>query len=95
MEEQRFREDLNTLYNYQKGGCSEVGVGLFSQLASKRERGKGLSLCQGRFRLDTGKYFFTGRFVKHWNKLPRQLVKTPSLKIFKRHIDASLRNIDS
>lgn len=68
------QRDLSTLCYYQKGGCREVRVGLFSQLASKRERGNGLNLCQGRFRLDVGKYFFTGRFVECWNRLPRQLV---------------------
>ncbi|KAK4832664.1 hypothetical protein QYF61_024783 [Mycteria americana] len=60
LEKRRLRGDLITLYNCLKGGCREVGVGLFSQ---------------------------------HWNRLPREVVESPSLEVFKRHLDEVLRDV--
>jgi len=36
------------------------------------------------------KNFFTLRVMEHWNRLPREAVESPSLEIFKTHLDKVL-----
>ncbi|KFV59241.1 hypothetical protein N341_08582, partial [Tyto alba] len=53
----------------------------------------GFKLKEGRFRLDIRKKFFTMRVVKHWNRLPKEVVGALSLEIFKIRLDGALSNL--
>jgi len=37
--------------------------------------------------------FFTGSAVKHGNKLPGQVVESPSLEMFKKCVDVAFRDM--
>jgi len=46
LEKRRLSCVLITPYDYQKRGCGEMGIGLFSHISSDRTKGNGLELCQ-------------------------------------------------
>jgi len=74
-------------------GCSKVGVGRFSQVTNDRKRVNDLRLHQGRVSLAFRKDVFPKRVVKHWNRLPREVVEAPSLEVFKIYIDVAHRDV--
>jgi len=60
---------------------------------SRRTRGNGLKLHQGRSRLDIRENVFLARVGRHWTRLPRALGESPSLEGFKNHVDVALGDV--
>lgn len=56
---------------------------LQSKVTSNRTRGKGLRLCQRRFRMDFRKNFITAEVVVHWSRMPRKAMESPFLSVSK------------
>jgi len=58
-------------------------------------RRNGLKLHQGKFRLNSRKYFFPEGVARHWHRLPRGVVESRSLEAFKKWGDVALRDVVS
>ncbi|PKU33012.1 hypothetical protein llap_16684 [Limosa lapponica baueri] len=93
LEKRRLVEDIIVAFQYLKGAYKKDGNKYFSRSYSNRTRGNDFKLQERRFGVDIQKKFFTMRVVKHWNRLPREVVDAPSLETFRARLDGTLSNL--
>ncbi|KAK4822922.1 hypothetical protein QYF61_023422 [Mycteria americana] len=93
LEKRKLWADLIVAFQYVKGAYKKDGDRLFSRACCNRTRGNGFKLKEGRFRLDIREKFFMMRVVRHWNRLPREVVDAPSLETFKVRYDDEVKRV--
>jgi len=87
------RGDMIAAFQYLKRSYRKERDGLFSRVYCDRTRGNGIKLEESRSRLNIRKIYFTVRVVRHWNRLPSDVVNAPSLESFKARLDGALSNV--
>jgi len=71
------------LINICRVGVRRMGPNSFLVVPSDTTRGNRHRLKHRMFQLKMRKNFVTLRVTEHWNRLPREVVESPSLEIFK------------
>lgn len=83
--------DLTNVYLV--GGNEEEGSRVSSVVPHDRTRGTVHRIKHMKFHLHTAKPLFTMRVVRHGNSLPREVVETLTVEIFKIELDSVLGNL--
>ena len=68
-------------------------VRLFSVVCSGMTRSNDLKLGHRKILTKTKKNFFMVRMTEHWNRLPREVMESPTIEIFKTYLDSYLCNL--
>ena len=92
LEKRRLQDDLIAAHQCLKGSYRKEGDRLFSKVCGDRTSRNGFKLKEVRFRIDRRRKSFTVKVVRHWHRLPRDVVDAPSLETFKARLDQALGN---
>ena len=88
LEYRRKRGDMILTYKILKDHVDTNPSLFFKRNNSSRTRGHELKLFKSRSCLDVRKYVFSNRIVEDWNKLPNNVIQSPSVKEFEKRYDA-------
>lgn len=91
LRKRRLGGELINVYKYLEGDGGQMDKArLFLMVCSYRTRSNDLKLERRKFCTNIWKNFFTVRVTEHRNRLPREVVDSPSLEIFRTCLDAYL-----
>jgi len=93
LEKRRLRGDLISVYKYLRCGRQRDKARLFWEMHGNWAVGNDHKVKHRMFYKNVLKNFFTVRVMEHGNRLPREVVDSPSLAMFKTHLDAYLSNL--
>lgn len=92
MEKRRLHGDLVATCQCLKV-CREARGRLLVRNCSDRISSNGYKLKERKLMLDIRKEFFTVRVMRHWNRLPREVVDTPIVAKFMARLDVALSSL--
>ena len=90
LEKRSLQGDLRVAFQYLKWSYKK-GTDSLSRVCYDRTRGNSFKRREERFRQDINKMSFSVRLMRPWNRLPREVVESQSLELFKKSLDVVLR----
>lgn len=93
LEKRRIRSDLIYVFKCLKCGSQRDMANLFSAVYGDWTKGNSHNLQHRKFCTNTRGNFCTVRVMEHCNGLPRDIVDSSPLEIFKTHLAAYLHSL--
>ena len=94
LEKRRLQRDPTVAFqNLKHAYNQEVDRQTFSWSDSDRTKGNGFKLKEERFKLEVRRKFFTQSVVRHWHRMPREVVDVPPLEAHNARLDGTLSSL--